>query len=196
MLPNASFPILQMKLTRAPARAAATAWFEPLPPGPIEKLLPAIVSPIFGKRLATYAASATNTPRIQTSVFFITRPCGLVGRRRHCKKPFLTRILSVLTTPYAVWRSPLDSRAASSAMMPETGSSSVAVASERVTTTNYAMRSVRPFHLRRGRSCLAAGRRARPRQARRALARETRRRPSFLREKARLAFLNPSAPRG
>ena len=29
-----------MKLTSAPSRAAATAWFEPLPPGPSLKLSP------------------------------------------------------------------------------------------------------------------------------------------------------------
>ena len=37
-----------MKLTSAPSRAAATAWFDPLPPGPSLKLRPRIVSPIRG----------------------------------------------------------------------------------------------------------------------------------------------------
>ncbi len=36
----------------APARAAATAWFEPLPPGPRLKALPRIVSPIRAWRSA------------------------------------------------------------------------------------------------------------------------------------------------
>ena len=39
-----------MKVTSAPTRAAATDWFEPLPPGPILKPEPMIVSPIPGMR--------------------------------------------------------------------------------------------------------------------------------------------------
>ena len=42
-----------MRLTLAPARAAATAWFEPLPPGPILKPEPISVSPMI--RLAVGA---------------------------------------------------------------------------------------------------------------------------------------------
>ena len=41
-----------MNETGLPARAAATAWFDPLPPGPTEKPLPVIVSPTTGMRLA------------------------------------------------------------------------------------------------------------------------------------------------
>ena len=37
-----------MKVTSAPTRAAATDWFEPLPPGPSLKPEPMIVSPISG----------------------------------------------------------------------------------------------------------------------------------------------------
>ena len=48
MSPKASGPILEMKVTAPPRRAAATDWFEPLPPGPILKPEPAMVSPIAG----------------------------------------------------------------------------------------------------------------------------------------------------
>jgi hypothetical protein len=41
-----------MKLTRPPARDAATAWLEPLPPGPSLNDWPISVSPQAGMRLA------------------------------------------------------------------------------------------------------------------------------------------------
>src|SRR5437762_2393644 len=66
MAANSSLPSFDMKVTSAPARAAATAWFEPLPPGPILKPEPAIVSPMPGMRPARKARSATKMPRIAT----------------------------------------------------------------------------------------------------------------------------------
>src|SRR5882762_5107709 len=51
-----------MKATSPPARAAATDWFDPLPPGPSLKPLDSRVSPIIGSRAARKARSATNTP--------------------------------------------------------------------------------------------------------------------------------------
>src|SRR5262245_50920111 len=66
MSPKASQPILVTNVTLAPTRAAATAWFEPLPPGPILKPEPNSVSPIAGIRPARNARSATNTPRTAT----------------------------------------------------------------------------------------------------------------------------------
>jgi len=57
--PNASLPMRVQNTTSAPARAAATAWFEPLPPGPILNALPAIVSPINGMRSARNVRSVT-----------------------------------------------------------------------------------------------------------------------------------------
>src|SRR5512134_41763 len=64
--PKSSLPSLEMKETLAPARAAATAWFEPLPPGPILKPEPVMVSPILGSRPARNARSATKMTRIAT----------------------------------------------------------------------------------------------------------------------------------
>src|SRR5262245_52983312 len=55
-----------MKVTLPPARAAATDWFDPLPPGPILKPEPTMVSPSFGCRPARNARSATKTPRMAT----------------------------------------------------------------------------------------------------------------------------------
>src|SRR5262245_7252012 len=66
MSPNASRPSLVMKVTLAPTRAAATDWFEPLPPGPILKPEPMMVSPILGSRPARNARSATKIPRMAT----------------------------------------------------------------------------------------------------------------------------------
>jgi hypothetical protein len=57
--PKASLPRRVQKTTCAPARAAATAWFEPLPPGPIAKAEPAMVSPIKGMRSARNVRSVT-----------------------------------------------------------------------------------------------------------------------------------------
>src|SRR5262252_7293648 len=69
MSPKASPPILLTNVTLAPTRAAATDWFEPLPPGPMRKPEPKMVSPIAGRRSARNARSATNTPRMATPSF-------------------------------------------------------------------------------------------------------------------------------
>src|SRR5215510_9933169 len=80
--PKASPPILLTNVTLAPTRAAATDWFEPLPPGPIRKPEPKIVSPIAGNRSARNARSATNTPRMATPSF-PPLICGSRVRRDH-----------------------------------------------------------------------------------------------------------------
>jgi len=49
---NGSWPSRVMKETSAPRRAAATAWLEPLPPGPNAKPVPRMVSPMRGARAA------------------------------------------------------------------------------------------------------------------------------------------------
>ena len=64
---KASLPTQVMRLTLPPALAAATAWFEPLPPGPMAKPSPKMVSPITGRRLARNERSATKIPRIEMS---------------------------------------------------------------------------------------------------------------------------------
>src|SRR5579885_2608523 len=66
MRPNASRPSLLMKAVRPPRRAAATAWLEPLPPGPVRKRLPSTVSPQTGRRGVRNARSATKMPITQT----------------------------------------------------------------------------------------------------------------------------------
>ena len=71
MLAKSSFPRREIKCTFPPANAAATAWLDPLPPGPSENSFPIIVSPILGWRDARYAVSATKTPRITISLFDI-----------------------------------------------------------------------------------------------------------------------------
>ena len=52
MSANGSCPRRVMNDTGAPSRAAATAWLEPLPPGPKAKLVPKMVSPRRGGRAA------------------------------------------------------------------------------------------------------------------------------------------------
>ncbi len=64
---KASRPSRVMKETLPPAFAAAAAWFEPLPPGPMRKPWPRIVSPMIGRRGAVKARSATKMPRIAMS---------------------------------------------------------------------------------------------------------------------------------
>src|SRR6185437_14145703 len=66
MRPKSSFPRREMKVTAAPARAAATDWFDPLPPGPSLKPEPVMVSPMPGMRPARKARSATKMPRMAT----------------------------------------------------------------------------------------------------------------------------------
>src|SRR5690348_3194906 len=69
MRPKSSLPRREMKVTAAPARAAATDWFEPLPPGPSLKPDPVMVSPMPGMRPARKARSATKMPRMATPFF-------------------------------------------------------------------------------------------------------------------------------
>ncbi len=79
--PNSSSPTRATKVTRPPARAAATAWLAPLPPAAMENSPPRTVSPGRGMRgtrmimsvlelpttrtLVTYSPSATPRPRPQ-----------------------------------------------------------------------------------------------------------------------------------
>ena len=49
--------------TRAPDRAAKTAWLKPLPLGPRWKPSPSNVTPIWGSRAARKARSAAKMPR-------------------------------------------------------------------------------------------------------------------------------------
>src|SRR5271155_5624238 len=62
MSPNVSLPSLQMKLTLPARRAAATAWFDPFPPGPIRKDDPRMVWPQAGADFERNARSATKLP--------------------------------------------------------------------------------------------------------------------------------------
>ena len=50
--PYASWPRVFASATLAPSRAAATAWFAPLPPKPIRNSVPTSVSPSPGRRSA------------------------------------------------------------------------------------------------------------------------------------------------
>src|SRR5260370_27483391 len=68
---EASGPSLVIRRTSALSRAAATAWFEPFPPGPILNASPRMVSPHFGIRLVRQVRSATNAPNTQTFGFGI-----------------------------------------------------------------------------------------------------------------------------
>ena len=64
--PKSSLPKRLIIETLTPNLPAATAWLEPLPPGPRENEFPKTVSPIMGILSARYAVSATNTPKITT----------------------------------------------------------------------------------------------------------------------------------
>src|SRR5579859_6695276 len=70
MSPKGSEPSLEMKLTLPPARAAATAWLEPLPPGPSLNDWPMRVSPHAGTRSVRKARSATKLPITVTHFLF------------------------------------------------------------------------------------------------------------------------------
>lgn len=61
-LPNMSWPMRAIKVTAPPARAAATAWLAPLPPGTLENSPPRIVSPAFGMRSALIIMSVLELP--------------------------------------------------------------------------------------------------------------------------------------
>ncbi len=70
--PNASAPTAPSIRTRAPARAAATAWLSPLPPGTVSKPWPATVSPGRGKRSTPTTRSMLRLPST------VTPPVGKV----------------------------------------------------------------------------------------------------------------------
>ena len=75
-----SRPIREMNCTAAPSRAAATAWFEPLPPGLSATLSPMTVSPMRGRRGVRKVASTTKMPRIAMRAAMGT--CSGPGRQR------------------------------------------------------------------------------------------------------------------
>ena len=64
--PNSSSPIAPTKTTRAPSRAAATAWLAPFPPGWRAKLPPVTVSPGTGIRAVRTTRSTFIDPTTTT----------------------------------------------------------------------------------------------------------------------------------
>src|SRR4051812_4160849 len=68
--PNGSAPTAPIMTVRAPIRAAATAWFAPLPPGWRANEVPISVSPGRGKRSAVTTRSTLIDPT--TTTFPIT----------------------------------------------------------------------------------------------------------------------------
>src|SRR5689334_19400609 len=64
MSASLSWPMMATSDESAPSRAVATAWFEPLPPGPMSKLLPNMVTPktgMFGARIVRPTAKLPTT---------------------------------------------------------------------------------------------------------------------------------------
>ena len=94
MLPKSSLASRVIIVTSAPKFPAATAWLEPLPPGPKAKEFPKIVSPILGMRAARYAVSATNTPNITIfpMLLFLVRPYYAFSKCKTAIKPPLTSL--------------------------------------------------------------------------------------------------------
>src|SRR3546814_5945632 len=89
-----------MNVTSAPARRAAIAWFDPLPPGPSLKTSVISVSPIAGSRLPRNERSATNTPRTAT------RPLPLVMLqvpRMSRSEEHTSELQSLMRISYAVF---------------------------------------------------------------------------------------------
>ena len=86
--PNASRPTAPTKRVRAPARAHATAWFEPLPPGPVVKV-PMTVSPAVGKRPQRNDRSLTKLPTTTTLglMGWPSLECGRFCPQRGCGPP-------------------------------------------------------------------------------------------------------------
>ena len=66
--PKASSPTQPIIAVRAPRRAAATAWFAPLPPGTVENPPPSSVSPGTGRRGARTTRSMFRLPTTTTSL--------------------------------------------------------------------------------------------------------------------------------
>ena len=60
--PNSSRPTLATSVTRAPSRAAATAWFAPLPPAALKKEVPRTVWPAAGRAGALTTRSVFELP--------------------------------------------------------------------------------------------------------------------------------------
>src|SRR5256714_3873591 len=79
--PKASRPSLQTKLTFAPRRAAATAWFDPLPPGPRRNSEPRTVSPHDGRCGVRNERSATKLPITVTRAFAMFEMVGIVNEK-------------------------------------------------------------------------------------------------------------------
>ena len=74
MLASLSVPIRASRAEWAPSRAVATAWLEPLPPGPMSKSVPSMVSPKIGSFGARIVNPTANEPTTVTSGFFIAAP--------------------------------------------------------------------------------------------------------------------------
>lgn len=64
--PNASAPTHPIIVTAAPSRAAATAWFAPLPPGKVPNSAPVNVSPTWGRRGVFTTRSMLRLPTTHT----------------------------------------------------------------------------------------------------------------------------------
>src|SRR5439155_12108828 len=64
---RSSSPTLPPNVTLAPSRAAATAWFAPLPPGYLSKVAPVTVSPGRGKRSQRTTKSRFTEPTTVSS---------------------------------------------------------------------------------------------------------------------------------
>ena len=72
--PNMSRPMRPMNATRPPARAAATAWFAPFPPGAMAKAPPRTVSPGRGMRSALTIMSVLELPTTTIATSDMRRP--------------------------------------------------------------------------------------------------------------------------
>ena len=68
--PFLSLPIFEIKFTLPLSLAAAIAWFDPFPPGPIICCEPRIVCPFSGIALDIKQRSATNTPKTEMVFIF------------------------------------------------------------------------------------------------------------------------------
>ena len=62
-----SVPIIATSAECAPSRAVATAWLDPLPPGPMSKSVPSIVSPKIGSFGARIVSPTAKLPTMVIS---------------------------------------------------------------------------------------------------------------------------------
>src|SRR5690606_12999185 len=76
--PPASSPSAHTKLVAAPARAAATAWLNPLPPGPL-RYSPARVAPGAGSSAHRHTWSTLNDPTTTTLPATTAMPASGIG---------------------------------------------------------------------------------------------------------------------